>query len=709
MKLLGLVFLWTLSLTVLGQVSKKELSKKTDDTIYVIGTNENVFTQPGSAHVVDQEQLETLDHSDVSRVLDKVPGVYIQEEDGMGLRPNIGMRGAHPHRSKKVTLMEDGVLVAPAPYSSPAAYYFPNMAIIDGVEVYKGPGSVKYGPNSIGGAVNMITTPYGAAAGTRADVTLGPIEKLNMTHQEANLHIGLHRVQTDGFKELPVDKPTSMERNDVVFKYRWQNWQTKLHFGQEQSYETYLGLTSQDFDDNAQQRYAASQDDLMEWNRYAIEIRNQEDLSSNTRLTTTVYHQQMNRNWSKFAGIGTGASPREVMLNPDAFQIEYGLLSGTRNSQNPNEVILIGGNDRDLLSQGIQTKMNTFFQIGESYHDFSIGIRAHRDYVDRNHTWIDAQMINQELVYDENSLRDGTQNKDESRALSIFLEDEMTYGNWTILAGSRFEYVDSERRDRRDNSRNTDLQETAFAPGISANYRVSENLSVLAGVNKGIVIVGPGQTDDIGQEESFNYEAGARYRKGNTQLEAIGFFSDYQNIKGVCSFSSGCNPDDVDTQFNGGEAEIYGLETLARSEFQYAGWNFPVLFSYTWTVAQFNNSFAIDNPEWGTGNIQPGDPLPYVPQDTWNLQVQAVKGDWRNTLSFLWKGRMADQSVAQDRVIIPAYGVIDWGLDYRYSRKTMLFAGVNNLLNNSYLVGLRPFGARPGLPRTLRVGLRHQF
>ena len=73
---------------------------------------------------IGEKVLDTFEYDDIHRILSAAPGVYYREEDGYGLRPNIGMRGVSSDRSKKVVIMEDGVLIAPAPYAAPAGYYF---------------------------------------------------------------------------------------------------------------------------------------------------------------------------------------------------------------------------------------------------------------------------------------------------------------------------------------------------------------------------------------------------------------------------------------------------------------------------------------------------------------------------------------------------------------------------------------------------------
>src|SRR5574343_928044 len=95
------------------------------DMVSVVGSAEEAKDMPASAIYIGTEDIREQSYSDINRILRKAPGVNIREEDGFGLFPNISFRGVDTTRSAKITVMEDGVLVAPAAYSAPAAYYNP--------------------------------------------------------------------------------------------------------------------------------------------------------------------------------------------------------------------------------------------------------------------------------------------------------------------------------------------------------------------------------------------------------------------------------------------------------------------------------------------------------------------------------------------------------------------------------------------------------
>jgi Fe(3+) dicitrate transport protein len=69
--------------------------------------------------------------------------------------------------------MEDGVLISPAPYSAPAAYYFPTVSRMQSFEILKGGSQIQYGPYTTGGAINMVSTQIPRRFSGRVTASIG--------------------------------------------------------------------------------------------------------------------------------------------------------------------------------------------------------------------------------------------------------------------------------------------------------------------------------------------------------------------------------------------------------------------------------------------------------------------------------------------------------------------------------------------------------
>ena len=143
------------------------------DRVVVVGTKERAAAQPGSAQVLDQAELESARVLSVAEALRKVPGVVVRDEEGFGLRPNIGIRGLNPTRSTKVLLLEDGLPFAFAPYGDNASYFHPPIERYERIEVLKGTGMLRFGPQTIGGVINYITPEPPQAFEGEIDAAVG--------------------------------------------------------------------------------------------------------------------------------------------------------------------------------------------------------------------------------------------------------------------------------------------------------------------------------------------------------------------------------------------------------------------------------------------------------------------------------------------------------------------------------------------------------
>lgn len=697
-----------------------------DDTDDVNVTGTRLVETGGSAHVVKEAQLRRFAYDNPDQVLLAVPGVYVRPEDGMGLRPNIGIRGANSDRSKKVTLMEDGVLSGPAPYSAPAAYYFPLIDRMSTVRVVKGPSSILYGPQTVGGAIDLVTRSIPTTRAGTYDLALGQygFNKQHVTYGMSDEHAGFlvegMRLDNSGFKKLDGGGDTGFTRNEWMAKAAYnpdpraevQNeLLLKLGYSEEQSNETYLGITDADFNATPDRRYLASKDNKMDNHRTLIELSHKLRFSPDIDLTTTAYRHDFARIWRKVNGI-RGVDISDVLAHPETPRnaIYRGNLTGEVDTQDASQAILVGPNNRKFVSQGVQMQARIAGKTGPIQHQVTYGVRAHNDEIVRLHTQDGFLMTSGELVSDGRRTETTADNKAQTIALAMWAVDAMTFGPVTITPGVRVEAIHAAYRDNRT-GRHDGATYRVVIPGVSGYWALRRDFGLLAGVHKGFSPVPPEQARAASPEESVNYEAGFRFARRNVRAEIIGFYNDYSNLTDICTESNGCSQASLDKQFGGGRARIAGAEVFGETDVKLpGGWLLPARVSYTYTYTEFSSSFASSDPQFG--NVKNGDELPYVPAHQANASVGIEKKQLGLHVSgtfvdAMWEHAGHGNELPGDKT--DAYFLLDASAKYRLFDHVELYVNGRNLTNDRYIASRRPFGARPGAPLWVLAGVRGEF
>jgi Fe(3+) dicitrate transport protein len=329
----------------------------------------------------------------------------------------------------------------------------------------------------------------------------------------------------------------------------------------------------------------------------------------------------------------------------------------------------------------------------------------------------------------ENQLRNG-------RSLATFLNYDLHIEGLKISPGIRFENInfDFQNYGNADNARLGTALKTAenelavLLPGVGFNYRFNESFNILGGIHRGFSPPGmPSVTSSTGQakmESSTNYELGYQLDKGGFSAKMVGFFNNYNNILGSDNISGGgAGTGDM---FNAGNAYVQGLEisleyNLLQRRKSTTNLTLPVSIAYTFTDAEFQETFLNGGGDWGSGLISKGDKIPFITPHllTGNIGLSSNKMDLTLTSRYTGITRV---SPGKDDYIFPGKKVkymdinalngfllMDLSVNYRFTKSFTAFTTINNLTNNKGIVANLPQGFRPNMPLNINLGFKINF
>lgn len=621
--------------------------------IEVIGQDPRELLEiPGSAAVITREQLADQAPVDINEVLRTVPGINVVDEEGLGLRSNIGIRGLDPDRSRGVLILEDGVPIASAPYTNPGMYYNTPLERIDRIEIVKGSGSILFGPQTIGGVINYITKPvpedfmasararggnfgYIVAGASIGDSTGGNGYLIDVNHKRFTGPRNLELVATDVMAKAQLNVGPR------------QSLSMKLSVYDEFSRSTYLGLTTPQY--QADPRLNGAIFDRFPVKRYGAVINHSLLIGERSLLQTRAYAWTQSREWQRqdfdrcnannmetceagdyervITGDGTQLTPQEAFGRTDVFDgssIFFENSTGNRN--------------RYYYTAGVETRLTTTYEIGElGYSELLAGARVHTE------QWENRRINGENGGSPSGRIREDEEITANAVALYALNRFIMLDEKLRVSPGIRMEYLSSQSKLYRDDfmdvnepvtndagevigggPRETPLNLLELIPGVGLSYDALDELTLFTGVHRGYApprvqdaIDDEGAPVELAAERSLNFELGGRVRlKDYLYSEVSGFLMNFSNQ--VVEPTESAGEAIQGGLINNGETTHAGVEVGGTYDplamLEVAGMRAPITASYTFVRARFGEGWE------GAGDIL-GNVIPYAPQHMWTIQA----------------------------------------------------------------------------------------
>ncbi|MEE4277614.1 MAG: TonB-dependent receptor [Halieaceae bacterium] len=718
------------------------------ESVYVTGIiPEDSETLPGAIVALDRLALDIQRPFSIKEALQNVAGANVVAEDVFSTHLNIGMRGLNPRRSARTLLMEDGLPLFLAPYGDPSAHYSPPIDRVERIEVVKGASQVLYGPQTIGGVINFVTSPV-PTDGFRGRITT---ELGNNDFQNVSARIGFGN-ERGGLLLSVVDKSGDGVRDnhrlgleEYLLKGRYQLSDTQTltaRFSrfEENSNVSETGLSRDEFANDPFQA-PTGRVDRFQQARDTLQLRHEYVHDDTLRVDTQVYRVTNER--ASFRQIN-GPGENIELCPADG---DFADVAGLEEALAPTEAnsALCGGRwrPRSFEYHGIEPKLTLQHNWFGAPGELLLGARFHQEDIARNQfRGYDSRF--QSLAFarsyrgvDEDDGRAGWHNElieTQVNARSFYAQNAFTFGNWVVTPGIRVEdvtittdYLRTEGAAPTNPQKRGSNSFTEVLPGIGVNFNGVANSTIFAGIHKGFAPARPSREVDAEEpdasflatdpEESWNFELGIRSLPvSGVEVSATLFHTDFSEI--VIQTEAG-------RFINAGASVQTGLEFAGRVDFGaffdsshnvYLEGNYTGLYR-----AEFTNSQVVFDEEGEdvleTASFEAGNRLPYAPRHMLSLGL-GYESPSRSLDARVGVNYVGEQYVDAANTIaeadngmegrIPAYTLVSASLNYRPAERWTVSLAAQNLADRVYLAS-RVDGMVAGRRQQLTGAVRFDF
>ena len=555
------------------------------DDVYVTATRVEKELQdvPMSVSVMTSEDIKRSPARTIGELLQDVPGVEIRNSGGQGFK-RISIRGENPNR---VLILIDGQKLVENK-SMDGTPLLIDRSTVERVEVIKGPASVLYGSEAIGGVVNIITKKggdkpiQGEASVAYNGASNGFAESLSAF---GGMNGFKYRVSGSYSDQGNLRTPDGEAPNT---SFRQKEGSAFLSYDFSDKFTVGGGLDSfkgSIHSGSMEPGYENFSVEIPEWKRDKVNL-----FAEARNLTEYLARVRFDAFWQE---------SRKHMINTVD-------VDGM-----PIKIV----NDADNINRQTGAGLQTDWQMGDSHY-----LVAGYDY---NHDALDADTLASGTLkamgmtmYRDVSRHEGSM---DTHAFYAQMESVLPY-DFTLNYGMRYTWVETDM-DRAEGTRTsmgssrpketgstgstsesrpvfnfglvwTGIDDLALRATFSQGFRVAnlQERYVLSSMGGGTI----NPNADVDPETSNNYELGARYDNGRFTLDAALFYNDAKDYIDNVTIAAAA---DISEYRNVSSAKTRGLEIAAQYAFDCC---FTPFASLTWMKRKF------DSGSWETYHV--GDP-----------------------------------------------------------------------------------------------------